>query len=410
MDNEVSYIDGLTRIYNENYLKRDYQKYIDKYPESKFIMIDFKKFKHYNDTFGHDVGDKYLIAFAKILFSVFDDSIVVRLHGDEYAVLTKYDKEDIEKRIYLCNQKIDLMVKSSTLPEMFEFNAGIVNAEHGIDSTRAKADYMMYHAKNNNENYQFFDDKIWQVKMEEEAFLDNISTDINTDNLSYYQRDIHNDQNIKIKEISTRDSQGNSIFSEKNYKLLRDNSQLRKVDMYNLEYLFSKITSILDGKVLINIDYKSILAKRDLLAYLKLMIEIYKIDSSNIILSINTNDITSNMYKPIITTIEELRKLGFKICLDKYNSLTPDIIWENVDLDYIKIDSQYWKKSMSNPKIAKLISNKVQFLSENGGTNSIFTCIENEQEYNHVKKLTNNRQDVLLSGNYLSNEERIKIK
>ena len=52
------------------------------------------------------MGDTYLKVFGKILNSAFKDSIVVRLHGDEFAILTKYNEIYIEKILKLCNQKI----------------------------------------------------------------------------------------------------------------------------------------------------------------------------------------------------------------------------------------------------------------------------------------------------------------
>ena len=64
---ENKFRDSLTGIFNEDYLKKNYHSYLDKHPDSNFIMIDFEKFKSINDTFGHNVGDDYLKTFAIIL-------------------------------------------------------------------------------------------------------------------------------------------------------------------------------------------------------------------------------------------------------------------------------------------------------------------------------------------------------
>ncbi len=45
------------------------------------------KFKSINDTYGHAVGDKVIIAIADTLRkSCRDDDVVLRLGGDEFAV------------------------------------------------------------------------------------------------------------------------------------------------------------------------------------------------------------------------------------------------------------------------------------------------------------------------------------
>ena len=51
-----------------------------------FMLMDVDKFKSINDNYGHDVGDKVLIAIADCLKKSFrDNDIVMRLGGDEFA-------------------------------------------------------------------------------------------------------------------------------------------------------------------------------------------------------------------------------------------------------------------------------------------------------------------------------------
>lgn len=407
--------DCLTNLNNENFLRGAYQGYLDNYANANFLMIDFKKFKSINDNYGHDIGDKYLIVFARVLTSVFDDSLVIRLHGDEFCVLTKYSEEEIAKRIGYCNRKIEMTAESGAIPDKFEFNVGVAPAEHGIDSTRAKADYMMYYAKKKGSNVQFFDQDIWNIKINEDNFIDNVTNNLANDSFSYYQREIHNidSKDIVMNEILTRDSNGIAIFSDKNYSVLRNNQLLKKIDIHNIEYLSSNIAKNVDGKVLLNIDYKTLLYKKDLIDYIKLLIDINKINPVNIVLSINVSGMQNELIDDLLPIIRAIRLLDFEICLDKYSSMMGDKIWENAYIDYIKYDTNYWKESMLNSRQETLLRARVRFFSEYSAITSIFSYTTSKEEYDYLLSLNNkvnNQDSVLASGNYMSKEYKIKIK
>jgi diguanylate cyclase (GGDEF)-like protein len=59
------------------------------------VVFDLNQLKKTNDTYGHDVGDKLIIAASKIISNVFKRSPVFRIGGDEFvAVLQHKDLED----------------------------------------------------------------------------------------------------------------------------------------------------------------------------------------------------------------------------------------------------------------------------------------------------------------------------
>jgi diguanylate cyclase (GGDEF)-like protein len=403
-------IDQLTGIHNEVYLKSNYQNYISGHPNSKFIMFDFKEFKHFNDTFGHDVGDVYLTLFAKILEDNFKDSLVVRLHGDEYVVLTKYSLEEIDKIFNVCDARIKLAVEAGMIPAMFGYNAGIVDAEHGIANTAEKADYMMYCAKKKNIRSQEFKEEIWREKQLEDDFIKSINEDSKSSSFIYSSQDIYNVDKTKadIQNIYTRNRENKSLFAPDKYEFIRNNSQLKKIDLFNLQYLLLRINSK-NGKTIINFDYKSLLSKPDLIEYLQLLVQIMGLHSNNLIISINVNDIESKEYNAVIKMINEIKSLGFGICLDRYSSKTGQTIYVNAPVNYIKFDSKSWKEAMSNPKANYLLKASINmFTNYTIPSIPIFTCIEKESEYIYVKEITN--KPILVSGNYFEPEKKIVLK
>ena len=403
-------LDSLTGIYSETGINTSYEKYLEQYPNANFIMIDLKLFKLFNDNYGHDMGDRVLKIFAELLSNYFKGSVVARLHGDEYALITDASEREIEERFSRIENDIERVVASGNLPQKFEFNGGVSKATPNMKETREKADYMMYNAKKKSHVFQGYDEALWKRKQKVDKFLQNVAMDLSDHTLTYCERDIVDNRGGEvISEITTRDSKGESIFSEENYEILRENSLLRKIDLYNLEYLFSELAKMPNKeRVLLNIDYKSLLFKDDLLGYIKVLVEKTHVSPSQIILSINVNDIKTNLYPRIIDTANSLKTLGFGLCLDNYSSIAPDKIVESVNIDYIKFDYDYWKNSKDNVRARSLIAAKIKLYGDVAGIEPIFTCISDKKDYEYARILASEcSTPVHLSGNYIAREEQV---
>ncbi|MFO1219507.1 MAG: EAL domain-containing protein [Burkholderiaceae bacterium] len=84
--------DDLTGLHNREAFRRLLDDAIGRAQEAQaqlaVLYIDLDRFKHINDTLGHDAGDEVLVAVAqRLLSSVRSTDVVARLSGDEFAVL-----------------------------------------------------------------------------------------------------------------------------------------------------------------------------------------------------------------------------------------------------------------------------------------------------------------------------------
>jgi len=117
-----SITDGMTKLYNRSY----FDTLFDNLPfisnankwQCAFIMFDIDFFKQYNDTYGHDMGDKTLIAVANVLQKYFNKEYeyVFRLGGEEFGViLFDTNMEILEHCLKDINKKIvDLQIEHKT--------------------------------------------------------------------------------------------------------------------------------------------------------------------------------------------------------------------------------------------------------------------------------------------------------
>lgn len=61
------------------------------------VIFDLNRLKEMNDTYGHDTGDKLIVAAAKVISDVFKRSPVFRIGGDEFLTILRHrDLEDNE--------------------------------------------------------------------------------------------------------------------------------------------------------------------------------------------------------------------------------------------------------------------------------------------------------------------------
>jgi diguanylate cyclase (GGDEF)-like protein len=84
--------DDLTGLHNRDAFRRLLDDAIRRADQLRaqlaVLYIDLDRFKHINDTMGHDAGDEVLVAVAqRLLGSVRSSDVVARLSGDEFAVL-----------------------------------------------------------------------------------------------------------------------------------------------------------------------------------------------------------------------------------------------------------------------------------------------------------------------------------
>jgi len=88
----ISTRDGMTGVYNrrhwEQLLSVEYLNALRYHRNSTLLLIDIDHFKEINDTYGHDVGDKAIIAVTQYLqLTLRVSDVIGRFGGDEFAVI-----------------------------------------------------------------------------------------------------------------------------------------------------------------------------------------------------------------------------------------------------------------------------------------------------------------------------------
>ena len=125
------------------------------------MLVDVDNFKNFNDTYGHETGDKVLIKIVNILKSVFrDNDYICRIGGDEFVIFVvnsfSMPLKIIESKIGQISAELENT--EDGLPPI-TLSIGIVNGKDVKDTEHIfeKTDAAMYEAKKNGKStYTFY--------------------------------------------------------------------------------------------------------------------------------------------------------------------------------------------------------------------------------------------------------------
>ncbi len=154
LQNEFSYQDKLTGLYNRAYLDYCLESALKgKGKGLGGIMIDVDYFKKINDTYGHSAGDEALVDVTRIInFSKPDKAIATRFAGDEFILLVKDTSDDEMKRIIKnIHDEVDLFNETEGREYKLSLSTGYAIYDpksESLDDFLKHMDDNMYEEKN----------------------------------------------------------------------------------------------------------------------------------------------------------------------------------------------------------------------------------------------------------------------
>lgn len=147
--------DPLTYLYNRRGFYHNVYDFIDRISNQQLWIIyaDMNRLKIINDVYGHDEGDMAIVKGAAILKEAFPiNSIISRMGGDEFLVITGFSSDTTEKDIEaLINQKTDIINTRIQREINVSLSCGILKINQSdqrlLDEMINDADTLMYHNK-----------------------------------------------------------------------------------------------------------------------------------------------------------------------------------------------------------------------------------------------------------------------
>lgn len=141
------YIDPVIGVYNRRYFEDEIRNMQN---SAGVAMIDLDDFKLYNDIYGHDMGDQVLCIVADVIKNcIRKTDKLIRYGGDEFLlILSDMVRGTLRGKLL----QIQEAIENATIPNCPRLKltasiGGVISEDGKIDEAIAKADQLMYKAK-----------------------------------------------------------------------------------------------------------------------------------------------------------------------------------------------------------------------------------------------------------------------
>lgn len=142
-------LDSLTGIWNRCGYNEEAEKIYQLNAGKVYVVyLDVDDLKIINDTYGHKMGDRALKRTAEAMRYAFDEELLVRMGGDEFLVIGKFETEDlIKEKMEKFHRFWEDFQEKETLPFKITVSMGYIYNEGtvaSVDELVQVADHQMY--------------------------------------------------------------------------------------------------------------------------------------------------------------------------------------------------------------------------------------------------------------------------
>jgi len=159
---ELATTDSLTGLFNRRRFmelcEQEFSRSIRYDRPLAMFMMDIDHFKHVNDDYGHDAGDRVLKSLAEIsILALRGADVLGRLGGEEFGVLLPETDEEsareVAERLRQSIERASISINGITLSITVSIGVSILKPDMGsMESLLKKADIALYDAKQSGRN------------------------------------------------------------------------------------------------------------------------------------------------------------------------------------------------------------------------------------------------------------------
>lgn len=345
--------DPLTQMANRKQLILDIQTFQDR----AITLLDIKNFGQINAFYGHEIGDRFLQSFAKILtvLEAWEETSIYRVQSDIFAIFSKRDANYTQKLEHFFKEQYLQVDEMQFVLEVTMGHAMVADAkrslltmaETALMEAKKRSLHTLEYAQLGDITAHYLQNLEWSKRIkhilngEDNALL-----------VAYFQP-IYNTNTAAIEKYETlaRVVEGEKITPP---LLFLDPAKqlglLPKITHAMLRAILQK-THQSDAAFSINITMQDLRDKSFTSTLLHLLSQA-QIGASRIVLEILEDE---EVYE-FLYLFKELKGHGFKIAIDDFGTGYSNFAkLQQIEVDYIKIDGSLIKSIETNPQHLEVV-------------------------------------------------------
>jgi diguanylate cyclase (GGDEF)-like protein len=394
--------DSMTELYNTNYLQSQMDMVLNH--QAVFCAyVDIRDFRKINENYGHLIGDEFLVQFSARLkqnFMDMENAFVVRVSGDEFAVVVKSEPSNIlSKRDNVLNilhtiNSTPIQCSGTMVP--FYLNVGYSYypelANSPKDVFRFSELAMFETKKNPSIGFRRFDWKLYEKEFKFQELNDEVKKAMENEEFEmFYQPIIQlNSPNKVYAESLLRWQHPTKGLLTPAYFIdfVEKNGQIIEIGRMTFVRVCKFIrekekTGFSVGAISFNLSVSSLQIPNEAEYYINQMKD-YGIDASQIVIEITESLFFDKNYE-VSQNLEKFRSFGIIVAIDdfgmKYSTLS---MLENVAYDVIKVDMHFTKNL--GDRNADLVVNMIRELCNYNNKRCIVEGVEEKWQLDELKR------------------------
>jgi len=351
------YHDTLTGLSNRISAQEQIDECLDVYQHTSkcfaLVIINIRHFKQTNDTFGYQVGDELLKAFAHKLDTLSNESrLSARLGADEFLILFKDTPEiDLPSKVEQLLSQLNHNYLIGNLEIPVSVAAGVVTyPTHGgrTDQLLRRADIALNNAKNKKLEVAFYEAGADEKHLKQIRLINDLKTAIAEDQLvMFYQPkvDLHEKRVTQVEALIRWFHSDLGFISPEEFIGLAEQSGLmpaltRWVLRSVLKTAKQWRQDCIELSMAVNLS-ASDLSHDDLPVYVDNLLTEFDLPTSSIILEITESAVMEDP-KQALSVLNRLKTKGIKLAIDDYGTGYSSLSQLKImPVDELKIDLSF---------------------------------------------------------------------